>query len=382
MRRQRSGLGHRVAIQLAAVVVAGAAVLAIGTPAGAGDLRYACPPAVAGCTVVTGTPIDLPAGHGIDELVKHDQITCPSGLPVGYSYSTGDVGQTQVFVQVWPSYPNTNNISNPTAAGPRTVFFEIVHTGAQTTVQDLVGCAPEPPGKLLNGAAAPAAGHIETRTAPLERPVPRMSFGRAGEPRYECPPTVGDCTSVTGGWLDVPPSDYFQSRDISVRAQLTCPAGLPVGFTYSGGEAGFTRVLVQVFRGSRGPNPDTVFFAIVNYGHRTTVQPRIGCAPAPTATTLGSGPARSVERAETWRVILERSQVRSYSRSCPAGTRLLTGGATVEFLAAGKPSAAELAAAHWQTTRHGSTETVRVTTTRALGRSRAELEMFALCATA
>jgi hypothetical protein len=45
--------------------------------ASAGELHYACPPTVIDCTVVTGNRIDLPAGQGIDEIVKRDQVTCP-----------------------------------------------------------------------------------------------------------------------------------------------------------------------------------------------------------------------------------------------------------------------------------------------------------------
>jgi hypothetical protein len=267
-------------------------------PASTGDLHNACPPTVTDCTVVTGNRIDLPPGHAIDEIVKQDQVTCPSGLPVGYSYSTGDAGQTQVFVQVWQSYPNTNDIW--IGHDPGRVFFYIAHTGQQTTVQDQVGCAPEPSVSLLRGSPVHAPGRDHTATGRLDRAQVQASSASTAEPRYECPPTIADCTTVTGGRLDVPPSDYLQDRDIVVRDQLMCAAGLPVGFTYSGGDQQFTQVLVQIFRGSRGPNPDTVFFAIVNYGDRTTVQPRIGCVPTPTASTLGGGSARSAERAKTW----------------------------------------------------------------------------------
>lgn len=375
-----SGVRDRLPVRLVALIVVIAAALVVCAPAGAGDTHYACPSTIANCTVVTGSPVDLPGGYGIDTIIKHDQLKCPSGIPVGYSYSTANVGQTQVFVHAYQSYPNTNDVWNP---DPRRVFFGIVHTGDPATVQDQIGCAPERAVSLLRGAPLRHMGRGQALTARLDPSQARAAApATAAEPRYECPPSIVDCTTVTGGWLDVPTGNFFQGRDVVVRDQLTCPSGLPVGFTYSGGNRQDSTVLVQVFRGTRGPNPNTVFFGIVNWGPRTTVQLRIGCAPAPTASTLGGGSVRPADRAQTRTVSLEPAQTRAYTRGCPGGMRLVTGEATVEFTAHHKPSAAQLAAVRWRTARRANSETVRVTTTRALGRSRAELNMVALCAPA
>lgn len=380
MRREQSQLRRRVTVRLVVLVMVGAAALDVCAPAGAGDTHYACPPTISNCTVITGNSIGLPGGRTVNEIVAHDQLRCPSGIPVGYTYSTGNVGQTQVFVQIFQSYPNTNDVWNP-VAGPPTVFFAIVHTGERTTVQDQIGCAPAPAASLRRGARLRATGRDQTVTARLDPSQARTPTpATAAEPRYECPPTIANCTTVTGGWLDVPTGNFFQGHDIVVRDQLTCPAGLPVGFTYSGGNKGHPSVLAQVFRGTRGPNPNTVFFGIVNWGPRTTVQLRTGCSPAPTASAGGGAPAQSVDRTKTWTVRLEPSQARSYTRGCPSGMRLVKSGATVEFSTHRKPSSSQLGAVSWQATRYGNTETVRVTTTPSLGRSRAALDIFALCA--
>lgn len=203
----------------------------------------------------------------------------------------------------------------------------------------------------------------------------------ADPPRYECPPSIPDCTTVTGAWIDVPAHVFYDS---TANDQLTCPSGHPVGYSYEGGIDGYTWVLVQVFRNipntSNPANPQaglrTVFFTIYNLGGATTVRDRIGCAPVKDQKTASSGS----ERERTWTDELGPSETRTYTHACSPGQRLVQSDATVEFLTQRRPSRAELTAVKWQDREHGNRETVHVTTSARLHRSaRAVIKTSILC---
>jgi hypothetical protein len=221
--------------------------------------------------------------------------------------------------------------------------------------------------KVLGGAAAVALTIAPSANAAL--------------PRYECPPSIADCTTVTGAWIDVPAHIIYDS---TANDQLTCPSGEPVGYSYEGGIDGYTWVLVQVFRNtpntSNPQNPDaaprTVFFKIYNLGGATTVRDRIGCAPVNGQQTAPSGS----ERERTWTDRLDPSETRTYTHACSRGRQLVQSDATVEFLTQRRPSLAELTAVKWQDRDHGNRQTVRVTTSARLQRSaRAVIKTSIFC---
>jgi len=215
------------------------------------------------------------------------------------------------------------------------------------------------------------------------------SAGASG-PNYECPPTVAGCTSIVGGWIDVPPTLLPRTGVFApgtTQDQLTCPSGVPVGFTYEGGDGTSTNVSVQIYQSypnwNNVWNPvarGTVFFWINNWGKATTVRDRIGCAPssAAAATRAQASRLRQVER--IWAVRLRPSRDRSYTHGCPGGTRLVNSDAIVEFLTDRRPSRSQLTAVSWSSTEHRSAVTVRVRTSSRLRTKRAELRMILFCA--
>lgn len=203
----------------------------------------------------------------------------------------------------------------------------------------------------------------------------------AEPPRYECPPSIADCTTVTGSWIDVPAHVLYDS---TANDQLTCPSGDPVGYSYEGGIDGYTWVLVQVFRNIPNTSnpadpqagPRRVFFTIYNLGGATTVRDRIGCAPVKDHQAAPSGS----ERERTWTDKLEPSETRTYTHACASGRELVQSDATVEFLTQRRPSLAELTAVKWQDREHGNRETVHVTTSARLKRSaRAVIKTSIFC---
>jgi hypothetical protein len=207
----------------------------------------------------------------------------------------------------------------------------------------------------------------------------------ADPPRYECPARVANCTTVTGAWIDVPPSrgPYLGSAD----DELTCPSGGPVGYTYEGG-SDIAWVLVQFFRNrpvTRDPwdpqiGAGTVFFHILNTdSSAATVRDRIGCAPT-NPTTAGRSSASGSEVERIWTQQIGRSQVRSYRYSCPDGRRQVSADSTAEFLTRQRPSHAQLTAVTLGDRAHHSGETVRVTTTGRLStRADAVLRTYQFC---
>ena len=210
----------------------------------------------------------------------------------------------------------------------------------------------------------------------------------ADPPRYECPPRIADCTTVTGDWLDVPGAGLF----IDGRAddQLVCPSGEPVGFTYDGEIEARTRVYIQVFQNfpfTRNPwNPgagaDRAWFEVLNGSLKpTTVRAVIGCAPASALTASPAlTPVRVEQRERIWTEKLGPSETKSYTRACSRGRRLLYPDATVEFRTQRRPSMTELTAVKLSDRQHGNRETVRVTTTARLRKSaRAVLKIYLFC---
>ena len=208
----------------------------------------------------------------------------------------------------------------------------------------------------------------------------------AAVPRYECPPAVANCTTVTGAWIDVPASGVYPNAGYA-EAQLTCPSSdMAVGYSYQGGVDGQTWVFVQIYQ--QYPNtqdpwnpawePGRVQFSITNWANATTVQPRIGCAPL--TKTGSSAPPRSLQRERVWTATLRPSQVHIYTHGCARGTRLIQSDASVEFLSRRRPPYAALAAVKWQATERRNQESVQVTTGARLGSAQAVLKMVLVCA--
>jgi hypothetical protein len=205
-------------------------------------------------------------------------------------------------------------------------------------------------------------------------------------PRYECPPAVADCTTVTGAWIDVPASGLYPNAGYA-DAQLTCPSSdKAIGYSYQGGVDGQTWVFVQIYQ--QYPNtqdpwnpawePGRVQFSITNWAGATTVQPRIGCVPL--TKTGSSAPARSLQRERVWTATLRPSEVQTYTHGCAGGTRLIDSDNSVEFLSRRRPSQVALAAVKWRATESRNEESVQVTTGAGLGSAQAVLEMVLVCA--
>jgi hypothetical protein len=234
---------------------------------------------------------------------------------------------------------------------------------------------------LRSLAALIAVGAVATLTAVSS------ATATPDRPRYECPPRIADCTTVTGDWLDVPGGGSLLGR---ADDQLVCPSGEPVGFTYDGQIDARTRVYIQVFQNypfTRNPwNPgagaDRAWFEVLNSSLTpTTVRAVIGCAPASAlAPTPALTPVRVVERERIWTERLAPSETKTYTHACSRGRRLLYPDATVEFLTQRRPSMTDLTAVKLSDHQHGNRETVRVTTTGRLRPSaRAVLKIYLFC---
>jgi hypothetical protein len=133
---------HRLRTGLAALVGAGAVLgLSVAPSANADPPRYQCPPRVANCTTVAGAWIDVPPSRGPYFGSADDELTCPSGEPVGYTYE-GGADVAWVLVQFFRDRPVTRDPWDP-QIGPGTVFFHILNIDSSaTTVRDRIGCAP------------------------------------------------------------------------------------------------------------------------------------------------------------------------------------------------------------------------------------------------
>lgn len=134
-------------------------ILGVCASANADPPPYQCPPSVAGCTTVVGGWIDVPPGSPATPGLARDQLACPSGLPVGFTYEGGGQGVPYVTVQIWPGYPNWTNVWNPLVN--RIYFWIINDESTTTTVRDRIGCAPM--------AAAPQATADPRRVQQQER---------------------------------------------------------------------------------------------------------------------------------------------------------------------------------------------------------------------
>jgi hypothetical protein len=128
---------------LAVLIAAGAlATLTIAPSATAAPTRYECPPRIAGCTTVTGDWLDVPGAGSLGDGRADDQLVCPSGESVGFTYEGGIDGRTGVYIQVFQNYPFTRNPWNPGAGADR-AWFEVLNSSATpTTVRAIIGCAP------------------------------------------------------------------------------------------------------------------------------------------------------------------------------------------------------------------------------------------------
>lgn len=246
-------------------------------------------------------------------------------------------------------------------------------------------------------ATASPGGHLRPRRG-IRRFAPPavvvcaaalVSFGvcaSAGAelPRYECPPTVADCTTVMGGWVDVP-EQHWPTPGLAVD-QVSCPRGrIPVGFSYEGGDT-FLGVYVEIWQNSpnwrNAWNPvaiETVWFSMRNWGQARAIRDRIGCAPVAEAASAARDRPRITQTEPFWSARLRPSQSRSYTHRCPAGTRFVTGDATVEFFTDRAPSQTQLDAVAWSMARNGNGVTVKVRTSAKLHSHHAALRTYLFC---
>jgi hypothetical protein len=92
----------RIPRMLPAFAACAAIGLAVGVcrPANAGIPTYQCPPTVAHRSTAVGAWIDVPHGSYPNPRLAYDQLTCPSGAPVGFAYEGGDGTFTNANVQI------------------------------------------------------------------------------------------------------------------------------------------------------------------------------------------------------------------------------------------------------------------------------------------
>jgi hypothetical protein len=188
---------------MTAVVVS----LAVSRTANADPPRYECPMTISDCVVVTGDWLDVPAQGIGDPGREMDQLVCPSGIPVGYTYDGGIDRRTAVYLQVWPNDPFTRNPWNP-AAGADRAWFEILNMGGATTVRIRVGCAP---------AKVATAGPPH---APREQ-VERTFAERLGPSQTA---TYTHACARGQRLVSVDPTVAFRTRRRPSRAELTAVA--------------------------------------------------------------------------------------------------------------------------------------------------------------